>query len=604
MKKNLPFKLGAVALAFTSAAFADEASLYRADEVVVTAARLPQSLDNSLLDVSVITADDISRAGQQTLAELLQSRAGVEIATTGGLGQPTGIFMRGSNSSHTLVLVDGVRINSATTGAAAWENIPLGQIERIEILRGPASSLYGSEAIGGVIQVFTKEGSGAPRPYLKFGLGSYNTRTLNVGVSGQSGDLLFSLNAGHIDSGSFSATNASEPFGNFNPDRDPYRNTNASARLAYQVSADHEVGLAFMNSDANTHFDSGPATDDVNRQVLRVFSFYSRNQLTANWESLLRLGQSVDELSTIGVWPGSVRTDQTQLTWQNNLTTSAGVFTLGIENLDQDVTSDTVYSQTSRTIRSGFAAYNGRYGDHQFQANVREDDNSQFGNHETGSLAYGYRIAPAWRAAASIGTAFKAPTFNDLYAPAFWGSNPNLRPEKSRNKDLSLTYQGQAQKIKATYFDNHITDLIAGYPVVNINHARIEGTELAYQGMIGDARLYAEVTLQRPLDEDSGRRLQRRASKFARFGADRTFGAWKLGGELIASGDRFDSTTEAPASRMGGYGIVNLFAGRDLTKETSISIRWNNIADQRYELVQGYNTPGSNVFVSLLYQPR
>ena len=605
---HLPFQLGALALALTQTVFAEEAPLYRADEIVVTAARIPQTLDSALLDITVIGAVEIARAGQQTLAELLQSRAGVEIAGNGGPGQPTSIFMRGSNSSHTLVLVDGLRINSATTGTTALEHLPLGQIERIEILRGPASSLYGSEAIGGVIQIFTREGKGTPQPYLRLGAGSYNTRTLNTGYGGQSGNLLFSLNLGHTTSDGFSATNAAEPFGSYNPDRDPYRNTNASAKLAYLVNDKNEIGLNFFNSEGVAHFDAGPTTDDVNRQTLQSYSLYSRNQITAHWESLLRLGRGTDDLTTVGANPGTLRTDQDQFTWQNNLTTDAGIFTLGIENLDQHVTGTTTYSQTSRTVQSMLAGYNGTFGDHQVQANVREDDNSQFGSHNTGSLAYGYRITPAWRIAASVGTAFKAPTFNDLYAPAFWGSNPNLRPERSNNRELSLAYQGQVQKIKATYFNNHITDLIAfpppTYSGININRAQIEGTELAYQGMIGNTRLRAEVTLQQPLNEETGKRLQRRAAKHANFSANHSFGAWKLGGELITAGERFDSTTESAASRMGGYGIFNLTATHDLTKEMSVSLRWNNVADKHYELAQGYNTPGSNVFISFQYQPK
>jgi len=602
---HLPFQLGALALALTQTAFAEEAPLYRANEIVVTAARIPQTVDDALLDVTVIGADEIARAGQQTLAELLQSRAGLEIAGNGGPGQPTSIFMRGSNSGHTLVLVDGLRINSATTGATALEHLPLGQIERIEILRGPASSLYGSEAIGGVIQIFTREGKGTPHPYLRLGAGSYNTRTLNTGYGGQSGNLLFSLNLGHTTNDSFSATNAANY--SFNSDRDPYRNTNASAKLAYLVDANNEIGLNFFNSEGVAHFDADPTTDDVNRQTLQSTSLYSRNQITARWESLLRLGRGTDDLTIVGAWPRTIRTDQNQFTWQNNLTTGIGIFTLGIENLDLHVTSTTAYVQTSRTVQSVLAGYNGTFGNHQVQANVREDDNSQFGSHNTGSLAYGYRIAPAWRIAASVGTAFKAPTFNDLYYPYGFG-NPNLLPERSLSRELSLAYQGPVQKIKATYFNNRITDLIvyspATFSVANINRARIEGAELAYQGIIGKTRLRAEITLQQPIDEETGKRLQRRAAKHASFSADHSFGTWKLGGELITAGERFDSTTESAASRMGGYGIFNLFATHDLTKEMSVSLRWNNIADKHYELAQGYNTPGSNAFISLQYQPK
>src|SRR5258708_9314949 len=245
------------------------------DAVVITAARFPHRRAQTLQPVNVITAENIAQSGQQTLVEVLQALGGVEITNTGGFGQPSGVFIRGANTGHTLVLVDGMRISSATVGSTALEHIPLNQIERIEIVPGQLSSLYGSDAIGGVIQIFTKSHADAPRMSVPAGARAYSTRTL-AGTFGRAfGDTELSLNLGAFETAGIDATKPTIPFGQHNPDRDGYRNTNLSARLVHRLNERNELGVTLFQSEGQAHFDNGPTTDDVSRPTLSAYSLYS-----------------------------------------------------------------------------------------------------------------------------------------------------------------------------------------------------------------------------------------------------------------------------------------------------------------------------------------
>lgn len=576
------------------------------DAVVVTTTRFPQTHSQTLQPVSVITAEDIAKSGQQTLVEVLQTLGGVEVTSNGGFGQVSGVFMRGANSNHTLILVDGMRISSATTGTTALENIPLGQIERIEVVPGQLSGLYGSDAIGGVIQIFTKSGKFTPGTSITAGVGTYNTHTVNGSVNRALNNTEFSLNFGYLETDGFDATKPTIPFGLHNPDRDGYRNANFSGKIAHHLNQENELGLTVFQSDGATHFDNGPTTDDVNHQTLSAYSLYSRNQVTSTWQSLVKAGESTDDLTVSGAFSGFFRTRQPQFTWQNNIKVGPGTAIGGLEYLAQYVASDTAYMQTYRTIKSAFAGYVGEYDRHAWQANIRQDDNSQFGDHTTGLLGYAYRLTSELRLRLGTGTAFKAPTFNDLYFPGF--SNPNLKPEQSRSREAGLNYQTANHRLTVTHFDNRITDLIVfdttTFTPQNLDRARIKGTELGYQGSLNGWQASVQLTLQDPVNEETGKLLQRRAREHGSLAINNSSGPWKFGAEVIGSGARFDSTDEAPGTKMHGYGLFNLTASYALSRDWLVRARWNNVFNREYELAQNFNTPGSNVFVALQYQPQ
>ena len=571
-------------------------------EVVVTATRLPQAQSQTLQPVTIITAQDIAQAGQKTLVEVLQTLGGVEIVSTGGFGQVSGVLMRGGSTTQTLVLVDGMRMASATTGSTALENIPLDQIERIEVVPGQLSSLYGSDAIGGVIQIFTKSGRYSPSSSVTAGIGGYGAYAASAGINRAVEATEFSVNLGYFETAGFDATKPSSSF--HNPDKDGYKNTNFSGKIARHLDPNNEVGLTALYSDGFTHFDATSTTDDINHQTLSAYSLYSRNRFGA-WESLLRLGQSTDGISTSGAFPGFVRTRQPQVTWQNNFKLNPGTAIAGLEYLEQNVAGDPPFTPNSRRISSAFAGYLGEIGMHAWQINVRQDDNSQFGSHATGLLGYAYRVSSDLRFRVGAGTAFRAPTFNDLYSP--FGSNPDLQPERAVNRELGVNYQAGTTRFSATYFANRIADLIvldANFIPQNVGQARVEGVDLGYDVVFGAFRASAQLTLQDPVDDATGLLLPRRAKEHGSLTVNRTSGPWTLGTEVVASSARFDRANEAEGSRMHGYGLVNLTAIYALDREWSIRARWNNVFDREYELVQYFNTPGSNVFVAVQYRPK
>ena len=580
--------------------FADEGA------VIVTATRAPTRVNEIIADVTVIDRAAIEQAGSTTLPELLARQPGIHIADTGGPGKSAGIFMRGTNSGHTLLLVDGIPLGSATLGQPALHNLPLSQIDRIEILRGPASSLYGSDAIGGVIQVFTKRGEGPARVSAYAGAGSNGTREAQAGVSGASGAWSYNFSATHFttdgfniaaDPVRFNTVNFSVP----NPDDDGYRNTTYTGRIVYTLAKGHEVGANLLESKSRNHFDRGGArVDAYSNDKTQAHGLYLKNRITDGWTSTLRWGATQDWSESFAPTRDLFATTQTQLSWQNDLRLPVGQLMLAAENTEQAVDSTTLYTVDTRSVRSLIVGYQGHVGAHSWQTSLRRDDNSQFGAHTTGSLGYAYRFAPEWQASIATGTAFKAPSFNQLYFPAF--GNANLKPEEARNREVAIRWERGGQNASLTLFDNRIENLIAGFPVANVNKARITGSSLAYGAVYGAWSANAGLDLMKPVDETTGNRLQRRPSELLKLVTTYAPGACKAGTEITAVGRRFDTTTETRP--MHGYVIANLFAGYRLDNDWSLEGRINNLFDRNYENAWAYAVPGRELFVGLRYAPK
>jgi vitamin B12 transporter len=575
--------------------------------VVVTATRSAQSLSNTLSDVRVIEADTIRDAGLNTLTELLRIHGGVEITSNGGPGQVSGVFLRGANANHVVLLIDGVRINSATAGLNAWENIPLAQIERIEIVRGAASSLYGADAIGGVVQIFTHAGT---RSQGRIGVGSWRTREASAGLGREFGATKISVQAGYSESDAFSATNEGNAF-SFNGDADPYRNKNLAASFEHEWLSGQSVIGRVLRSDGTTSFDCGAGNDDVNQQTLATVSLESRNRFRTDWLSTLRVARGTDDsVSSGGSCAGRYRTDQDQFTWQNDISALGGQLVAGAELRREQIHSETAYIQDSRRTAGAFGGYSATLDAHLVQAALRLNHDSQFGAQPTGNLAYAYRIAPLWRISAGVGSAFKAPSFNDLYYPLSFGfsGNPNLKPERSRMAEVTAKFDAGSTQGALVLFDNRTRDLIVVDPtfstVINIDQARMRGATLnaALVQALWTGR--AEFTLQDATDEQTGNRLPRRARQYASASVNVRPGPWRVGLEWAAQGERFDSASNSAASRMAGYALFNLQGAYVISPELSVLARLNNAGDRHYELAQGYNTPGRNVFVALEYAAR
>jgi len=605
---------------------------HAADEesVIVTATRTSARASAVVSDVSVITREQIEQAPQSSLGELLQAQPGMQISTNGGIGTPTSINVRGGSSAQALVLIDGQRVSSATQGTTALEHIPLNQIERIEILRGPASSLYGADAVTGVIQLFTRKGEGAPRLSAEAGIGTYATAVGSLNYGGRTGGTSFNVNLGYTGSGGFSATKPGA-FG-FNPDRDPYNNRNLTAQFAHRLNADHEVGARLFHTDATTRFDASNCDptffvctnsfDNFQKQTLNSASIHSRDRFTSNWTSDLRIGRSEDNINSYFLDPvansvngQNFRTLQDQLTWQNDLALNSGKLLLAAERRRETVNSNTVaFTVNERTTNALIAGYQAWLGAHTLQLSARHDDNSQFGSRNNGSLGYGYQFTPAWRATASAGTAFRAPTFNDLYWPVdfstFYVGNPNLRPERAHNREAGVIYETAVQRISLTAFHNRVSDLIAFgdaatpaffFTTVNVGTAVLKGITASYDGSFGNWKVRASYDTLSAKNADTGLHLIRRASEHG--SAEVRYGGsgWDAGVQLVASGPRWVNT--ANTQQTHGFGLINIDARHQLAKDWSLVGRVNNLFNQKYELVQGFNTPGANLFVGVRYSP-
>lgn len=623
----------AALLPFAFIAPAQAELLAALDPVVVTATRQSQRANEAIAEVTIIERQDIEQAGPSTtLGELLGRSAGIEFGRSGGRGADESVFIRGTNSGHALVLIDGMRVGSATTGSTALQLIPLSQIERIEILRGPASALYGSDAIGGVIQIFTKAPGDAPLLSAQIGAGSASTYETSVAHANRIGNLSYSLKAGASGTRGINAIE-SPTYPGYNPDRDGYRNTNLNLNASYSVAQNTELGAGFFNSVSTNRYDAyqfDAFFNSVNanldyqmkHRVSGAFA-YATVAPTSFWKSTLKIAQGEDRTespeSIIGDPISFFKTTQKQYTWQNDVKLPLGSALLALERLEQEVDSTKNYSMKSRTIDSAVLGWNAIIGTHAFQANLRTDDNSQFGQRDTWLLGYGYQLAPAWRVTASYGTAFKAPTMNDLYfpfTPGVGGGNPNLKPEESRNGEASLRFQQGATHARLTYFRNKINNLIEWTtdPLTffsspaNVGQAVIDGVEVSAGTALGNWLFNANATFQDPRDQDHHQQLRRRAKAFGLVSASYVAGPFTGGIEFKAVGGRYDDPhwqTGLNQVHMGGYALTNLFANYAITKEWQAFARIDNLFDRQYDVARSatviYGTPGFSAFGGIRY---
>jgi vitamin B12 transporter len=568
------------------------------DAMVVTATRTPQRAGDALREVEVITREDIDRAGPISLPELLQRQALVEFRGTGGAGQPAGLFLRGANAGQTLVLVDGLRVSSATVGTTSLENIPLDLIERIEVVKGPLSSLYGPDAIGGVVQVFTRE-SATPRLFATGGYGSDSDGRLAAGFTAIEGKTTVSFAAGGRTVDAPSATN--ERAFCHDPDRDPYENAFANVKVLGRLAPDETLAFTGFASRGRARFDGCPDAEgryanDRNVQTLSGANLVSSMAYTKGWISRITLGQGLDELEIEGNTPARFETRQDQVSWVHEFSIPTGKFLAGFEMLRQKVLSDTAFSVTERDTNSAWAAINESWTHYRFEASIRRDDDDQFGARDTGAASWGLVWPGAGLFTFTIGRGFRAPTFFDLYAPAsdFYVPNPDLRPEESLGRELgfrSVTAGGWQWRLTA--FDNRIEDLITYvYPTMqNVRRARIRGVEAAAEGSLWGLRWRGSLSAQDPRDEDTGFLLQGRAERFGRLEASWGSGSWSVSGGVTASSERYDSANEAPATRLPGYAIADASVRYAVDRSWSVEVTASNLFDKRYEHAVGYDAP-------------
>lgn len=583
-------------------------------DIVVTASRIPQSRGEVLADVRVLDRAALASAGQATLTELLQSQPGMEIASNGGPGQPTSLMLGGYSGGHTLVLLDGFRIGSATLGSTPLEQLIPAGFERVEVLRGAGSHLYGSDAMGGVLQLFSPQVGGKPGVHAAAGWGGFDTRRFDAGFRAGDKGRSFSLDAGRLLSDGYDATNSAVPFGAHNPDRDGFRNDHALMRAGLVVTDDHRVDLVGYRTHGRSQYDDSAGPNDTRSDTVeQLLGLTLRSHLSDAWDSQVRVGHGTDDSRFFTSFGDTdYHSAQRQYAWQNDLRLGDSRLQASLERLEQSVAGSVAYTTRERDNTALALSGQTRLGDHGLELAWRHDRNSQFGDRDTGALGYAWLGLPGWRLSARVATAFKAPAFNDLYYPndGFSQGNPNLKPEQAVSREIALDGSPGGGTLRLACHDDRVSDLILWqfdlglmlFTPANVNDARLTGCGVSYTRQVAGWNSRMGFDWQRARDGATGNDLPWRAPRRLTLALDRSLGDWRLGGELTAVSARFNDA--ANTQRLPGYALLALSLAYEPAPGWRIEGRLANALDQDYELTRGYNTPERNLFVSLRYQPR
>ena len=622
-------------LLYSSFVYAEE---YTLKEILVTTpTRKSENQKNIIANTTVITEEEIEQAGLSSLAELLQKQSGIEISNLGGPGKVSSINIRGTSSTHSIILLDGMRIGASTSGMTTIENLPLSQIEKIEIVRGPASSLYGQDGIGGVIQIFTKKGREGFHPYLSIGYGRYQTKQLNAGISGGNKTTSYALNISGTNTDGFSAfvPDSSKASNTQNLDKDKYKNRSISSTLSYNLNKDYKIDLQYFLTTGRNMFDNrfanfSPDQNYRDKSKQEVYAMKTTGQINKLWESSIKIGKSTDlysaqqhyNMDTFVYDPDVVdlyETTQYQMTWQNNIKLNKGSLVMLYDFLQEKIDTTDLYDKTKRTNNGFVLGYNMEYNQNTLQTSLRKDLNSQYNNETTGNIGYAYQINPQWKINSSFGTAFVAPSFNYLYSSVdSWAlGNPDLKPEKSKNIEGSIKYQDNSKSFYLTAYQNAIKDFIIYEAIAensrtntqNLNEAKIQGVTLTGDQSFEHIQLKGSLTAESPKNKDTNKYLPRRAKLYGNLSINYYIQEWIFGIEQIGSGSRYDD--KANNNKIEGYMITNLIANFALNEKTTINFRLDNAFDKAYALAyEGsqssstgyiYQTPGRSLYTNLRY---
>lgn len=577
----------------------------RLDDLQVTANRLPQTQGDVLASTTIINRGEIERLQASSVVELLQGRAGIEITQNGTPGSQTSLFMRGSESDHSVILVDGVRINSATTGGASLEFLLPEAIERIEIVRGPRAAAYGADAIGGVIQIFTRrDATPGTHASLSARGGNNNTYSQNAWVAAGDADTRLNASLFHHDSDGFNATPADN-----SGERDGFERAGAQLGISHRFSDTVNFDINALRQNFDTQYDDcyrtgdfmAPQSQDCDTKgYLQTLGGQLNTQLSQGWDMVITAGhfdeqreeRYEDERQSL------TESHRNELGMQHRFTRVNGVDAVGIDyrhdSIDFSNRAGDTYGRDSRENIGIYATILREYGVHELSGSLRYDDDSLFGDETTGNLGYAYRLTPAQRLGVSYGTAFKAPNLIDLYGP--YGTNPELDAETSHNAEAFWAIEHSEWSARITAFENNVDDLISYDPNTflpyNVDEARIRGVELSGNWQLGGFNLNAALTFQDPEDRATGKHLKRRAKRFARVDADYRLGDWNLGATLRSASNRRDTQYDFPYddTAVAGYGVVDLRTSWQVTPMIELSAKLENAFDKQYQLVDGYNT--------------
>lgn len=592
------------------------------DAVVVTASRGAQLLRESIPHTTVITEREIRESQAVDLPALLRREAGFEFVQNGGIGRTSSAFLRGTATAQSLVLVDGMRMSDLNFGSTSLDQFMLEEIERVEIVRGNVSALYGSGAVGGVIQIFTRRGRGAPRASALAGIGGEGDRRLSAAYGGEVRDTRFNLTASGFQTDGFSALRL-EDAPQANPDRDGYRNRSFAASLSQRLAPGHEAGFSYYTTAGRQEYDDAFALSPADQQKsdvrLGTWGAHLENRLTDAWSSRLSFNQATNSSHerVNGVTSFRTKTRNRQLAWQNQFVASPQHrFLAGLERTGQEIEGSFAYTRSERDVDALFAGYVGRLGAHHLQLNRRVERYSDFGNARTYYAGYAFDLGERWRLIASRSTGFRAPTFNELFFPPIefpagvftLCNDPALRPERARSTDAGVQYASGASLLKLVAFRTRIVDLIApGCPPQNINRAAIDGAEASYSGDWRGTRLKAAFTVQDPVQHTATAELPliRRARRFGSLSAARQAGPVQLGAEWLFSDRRPDTVLTSfsgERTELAGYGVVNATAQYNVGKDSRVGARIDNLFDKDYSLTHGFNVQRRKATLTFAHQ--
>ena len=597
--------------------------------VIITGALSEQYLSDALASVSVITREEIEKSQSSTLADLLQGEAGIEFGRNGGMGSTTSFFLRGQNSKNIAVFIDGVRSPADQLGSLQITDLPLAQIEKIEILRGNASALYGDAAIGGVINVFTRQGAGKPAPYGSVTVGGDGLKELNAGYGGVYEDFKFNLQTGSVKNTGFSAINTSQKT-LANPDSDSYQNQYFSLGLERKLLSDTSIGLRVNQSQSKNDYDFAgflalPA--DTHQQIKSndSYVFYAQTKVNSGWQTKLDLSSSNinyeemrnGKLNTRDYGFGLNEGSQKSARWFNTYALQEKtLFNFGFDySADQlDFTGTTVnfdsYSM-QKSSRGVFVGMNHAIDNWTIQTNVRRDvleivnkDASSVvtkinPNSTSGLLGVGYLISPQWKLTTSVSNGFSAPTAFDV------SQDTKLTPEKFQAKELGISLLRARQTFRIVYFEIDTSNSIdyaddSPYRPSNAYISKNRGVESTGQTEWNGIRIKASLVIQNPKNVTYNEALGRRAKRYGSIDLTKRIDVYDVGAKIYASGDRKDSHYSSDV--LSSYSVLSVYASRQFGKDLIARIKVNNLFDEKYQLAYGYNTPGRMLNATLAYQ--
>lgn len=591
------------------------------DTVVTTATRTPQKLSEVLADLTVITRADIERQAAASLADLLRNNGCAEMTRTGGPASTTSVFLRGADNRHTLVLIDGIKVDSQSTGGASWQGLPLSQIERVEVLKGPASAIYGSDAVGGVVQIFTRKGGSRTSADFSVAAGNLGVYKADAGVFGAAGIFDYALTGAFEGSDGFNATTPQSTF-SYVPDRDGYRKRQAMLRVGAQFSATQRAEALVTRTHTRGQYDgsrSRPLVDDITQQDADAARLAWTAQWTPELQTQLSFGESRDRYETTpSVYLTDTRVRNLALTGSYKLAAGQQL-NFSAERLEDrlensGVVTGGVGERHRDSAGLGYLLTAGRLN---LQAHARHDRDSQFGGVDTGTLLAGYEVAQGLRVVGSASNSFRAPTVYQQasqYGPLSKPGAPLLEPERGRNAEVGLKWASGNQELSVTAYRNRISNLIVfGGPgfcrdnfgcYQNVAKARLQGLSLAGATQLAGVNLRATLDLQKPTNEADGKLLARRAKRLATVNADWTMGPWLLGANVQASGHRFDNASNTADRRLGGYALLNVSAQIAVSREVKLQLNVDNVFNREYQTAYSYASSPMTMLASLRWTPQ